>query len=203
MDKARQVRVVYRDSYLTTLRRLLRNKFVIVSMILMLAGVIMFANSLQHNDVIKSKFAQEQVMQVTPNSNTTFYFNEPGYIPSNVSFSIPGANTVFYNIHGVDNYTRGSQEYTYTFGVTSGTASNNSVVKISKTYNPQGQEYILMIHSTNGQSFKVHVSVVAWIFLIEHSDSKIGGPGIIMAVTGAIVLSASVSRIYRSMRSTL
>lgn len=200
MDRARLVRIVYRDSYLLSLKRFIFSKPVIISVILIGSGISLFATSLQHNDVIQSSFVQSANLNVSDNGNTAFYFAEPANIMSNVTFTMPAGKSAFLQIYKVDNYTHDFIQKTSYTHIYTGAVSSGERIQVNSVYNPQGQLYMIQMNTSSTSSFTTHVSVTAMIILTEHADRNLGGPGIMLGMAGALIFSASVSRIYRRMK---
>lgn len=200
MDRPRQVRIVYRDSYTSSLWRFVTSKAVVISVVLIATGLGLFVVSLHYDNVIQSKFIQGSSMTVTNSGSSDFYFSEPAEITSNATFTIPSHSSVNYRLYRVDNYTQNFIAKTSLSLVAQGTAVNNTVVSIGQVYTPQGQEYMFAVNTSGQVPVNAHISVTAMILLTEHSDRYLGGPGIMLGMAGSLIFAASVPSIYRRMK---
>lgn len=201
MQRARCVRIVYRDSYITSFRRLMKNKLVLAALVLLAIGILLFTVSLQHSDVVDSKLVQTSAVTANNGSYSEVYFGEPANLNSSLTFVIPSNHGVYYEIYGVNNYTVNFHAETSFSFVSKGTAVNGTKVAINSVSVPQGQEYVLKVKSTGNSQVMVHTHVVANIFLVEPSSKNIGGPGVMLAMAGSVILAARVSYVYRQMNA--
>lgn len=200
MDRARQVRIVYRDSYASSLWRFVSSKPVVISVVLIGTGFGLFVASLHYNNIIQSKFVQSDSITVSAQGESNFYFSEPAEIMSNATFTMPVLHSVSYRLYEVDNYSQNFIAKTSLTLIAQGMAVNNSLVSIGQVYNPQGQEYMFSVNTTGQSAFNAHITVTALILLTEHSDRNLGGPGIMVWMAGSLLFAASVPRIYRRMK---
>lgn len=200
LQRARYVRIVYRDSYLTTFRKIIRNKLVLASFVLIAIGIALIAVSYQHNDIVHSEFVQESTVSSTNGTFSSVYFNQPARMNVTVQFSMPSNSVAHYDIYGVDNYTTNYQVKSTTFFVTSGYIGNGSTVSIHKITGNQGQKYLVKLQSVGTGNFQVHVVVTSNIYLVEPSQRNIGGPGVMLGMAGAVLLAARISVVYKSIK---
>ncbi|AKA48917.1 hypothetical protein IX51_07190 [uncultured archaeon] len=201
MQKARCVRIVYRDSYITSFRRMIKNKLVLASFVLISLGIILFAISLQQAQVIDSKLIQTGSVAVDNSSYSSVYFGEPANLNSTLTFVIPSNHAVQYKIYSINNYTVNFHAKTSIALVSEGYAFNGTKVDVKPVSNPQGQEYMMMLKSNNGASFKVYADITANIFLAEPSNKNVGGPGVMFGMVGAVLLAAKISFIYGQLKT--
>ncbi len=200
MQRARQVRIVYRDSYLVSFRRMMKNKLVLASFVLIALGIVLFAASYQNSDVVNSKFIQDKTVTAVNGSYSDVYFVQPARLNSTISFSMSNNNITQYKIYGVDNYSTVYKAKSTTFLVAEGYAANGSTVQIDTNTGNPGQKYVIMVQSVGTNIFPVNVRVTSNIFLVEPSQKNIGGPGVMLGMAGSILLAARVSYIYRAIK---
>lgn len=201
MQGARIVYVVYRDSILRMIGRILRQKGVIISLVIMVAGIALFNVSLHQSTITHTDYYQAGAVTATYTSGASIYFSQLQGIPSHITFNSASSVDFKYSVYSVLNYSTPTGFHQNERLITSGVVSNGTILTLQSTSNPLGRECRIVLTPLQAGTYNVNVSVMTIIPKVEQANSSMGIPASLAALAGLMAMSASIAGLYRKMKN--
>lgn len=198
LAKTRIVKMQKKEPLSQILKRVGKDKFVIVSTVLIVAGLILVMYSYTFTDVIvtpNTTYFQESASNQT---SYTFIFTQPHNVSGRVVFIMPTGKSVNYHLYKYDQVVTNTEEYTQYIPVEHGIASNSTQITFTPTYLSQGQGYALNFTSVGTGGFTVNITATFNVPYTQHASRYIGGLGLALTISGVVALAYAITRISGS-----
>ncbi len=195
MRRARIVLLKRRETFQEKMRRVAGSKLTVFSILVLLAGVILIQLSYNYTDVIVTPNVRAIPATVGQNSTVSLKFNQDYNLSETVEFTMGSGNQVNYTLYKYNVYTsyKGTVVHQFLF-LRNGSATNNTLIQLSRMYLPQGQTYYLNMTSAAGNTFAVNVKTVENVTVVEHSARYLGAPGLGVVMVASVMLAYAITR---------
>lgn len=195
MQRARILKVEYREPFQVRLKGFIKNRGVIASLIFIVIGAGMFSASFHFQDIILTPNHSYANMTASQNASS-FSFVQPYNVTESIYFQMPSNQSAHFVLLSYFNYVNVRDQRIITFKpVDSGNITNHSIVHMKRQVQVQGQEYYLNVTSGSNSSFNVFVNASYYEVLKEPTSRYVGGAGIILILGGVVSLAYMITRI--------
>ncbi len=178
------------------LKRIAKDRLVIVSLVLIVVGMILIGYSYSYTDVLVTPNISTYQKTASNASTESVIILQPYNVSGNITFEMPQQYSVHYELYQYFHINNKGTLLTQYVPVEQGNATNNTVISISPTYHPQGQSYALNFTSNGNVSFPVKISAVFNVVIVEHTSRYVGGTGLALSISGAVVLAYAITRVF-------
>lgn len=196
MPRTRIVTRERKESLAQLAKRFLKKKTVITSIVLIVTGLILIQISYGYTDVFVTPNVKSVTKTVSNNSVASILFTQPYNQNLSITFILPGSNSLHYNLYRYYHINNKGTLITQYIHLNSGEAVNNTIVMLEPTLLVQGQTYALNMSAASNATFVAKVIIAYNITVIEHSSRYLGGSGLALSISGAVILAYALTRTF-------
>lgn len=194
MPKTKILQKKHRDPIGVILRRILKNKVFVISVVMIVLGLVLVRISYDYSNVYVTKNVNTYNTTVNGNRVSSVIVTQPYNLTEKITFNILSQTSVHYKLYKYEHLQFELTDITqYTF-IKQGNVSNDSTFSFSPTPQLQGQQYAINLTTNTNSSVQVELVAVNSMTLTKHSSKDLGGIGIGLTLSGVVLLALAISR---------